>query len=538
MRKKDRYILLAGLVVLVLAGITLWQWRHPGTVRWGHGQLTVSERAWHEARLKRLGNLLQKLALREPRDEQWRIVQPYETYLVIDLRRRALWMEERGQVIEESRCELPGQLTWEAQLADPNGARKLGDFIRLQCRGIMPAQWWPEFLALVGYSRPGEYSAFYFKGGYFASGYGKSPFIFTHSERLFPGTDYYDSMLVGEAEYEQVRRTAAHGGPEAPVRQRVTEVRTNIAPWVAMEKQLYQTIEKKVIRAGFDLRQLTVEPGPDYSGGHAEIQAANDGFLPRLFHRVSHAETYLRIDHLGDGVWYVWSVRNPRQRRVSPFGGRKLLKFEFIVSGGKSLSASEQREWIRRGREYQKDMTRLPDRRKVQQREWLIDQKDVARVPQRWKIELASGVTVELVGIHENPGEGKPWWGPDGTPLERAPCVLPKEYGPRDPGSKVYDIVWRTRLPAIFRNPTVAIELEGGASFPCRSARDYRYGDNSLDSLETDLTTAACRLEETQEKTTLTLRLDLGGRRPVYIRFENISLAPNRDFGFRIEQEQ
>ena len=38
-----------------------------------------------------------------------------------------------------------------------------------------------------------------------------------------------------------------------------------------------------------------------------------------------------------------------------------------------------------------------------------------------WRVELPRGVTVELIGVSENPSAGKPWWRPDGRPLEQPP---------------------------------------------------------------------------------------------------------------------
>lgn len=38
-----------------------------------------------------------------------------------------------------------------------------------------------------------------------------------------------------------------------------------------------------------------------------------------------------------------------------------------------------------------------------------------------WKVTLPSGVTVEMIGVSENPSDGKPWWGPEGSPLLQRP---------------------------------------------------------------------------------------------------------------------
>ena len=38
-----------------------------------------------------------------------------------------------------------------------------------------------------------------------------------------------------------------------------------------------------------------------------------------------------------------------------------------------------------------------------------------------FEARLASGVTVQLYGVSENPSKGRLWWRPDGSPLEKRP---------------------------------------------------------------------------------------------------------------------
>jgi hypothetical protein len=519
MRKTGRYIVPAVLVALVVAGLVVWWSGYGESVRWGRGPLMVSERAYYEARVKRIVNLWQEMSCLAPHDEQWRFVPPYQTYLVIDLRRRALWIEDQGQMMEETHCGLPAQMTWEAHLVDPNGPRKLGDLVRLQCRGIRPDRWRHELLFLVGSSQTNEYYAFDFDSvSHPEIRYGTGPYTFAGMAPLQKNSmDCFDSMLVDDAEYEQVRRTAPGAPQESAARQHAAEVCARMAPWLAVEKKLCQTMENKVMGAGFDLRGLTVEPGPDYSAGHADMRATRDGFLQRLFHRVSRAETYLRIDHLGEGVWYVHSAGITAKRPASPRAGGRQLQFEFVVSAGKSLSRAEQRKWISKGREYRKD--RL-------------------QVPARWRIELANGTIIELVGIHDHLSEAKPWWGPDGTLLERAPYVPVKQFAVRPPEPTFYEIIWRAQLPPGAPVPEMNVELDSRASSRDRliPIRDHRYGDREVDQPADNLMISACPFgKKSQEKTTLSLSIDFGGQGLTTIRFENVSLVPNKDFGFRIE---
>ena len=47
-----------------------------------------------------------------------------------------------------------------------------------------------------------------------------------------------------------------------------------------------------------------------------------------------------------------------------------------------------------------------------------------------WRVTLPSGVTVELIGVSENPSQGKPWWRPDGSMLAHAPDRYPSSPEP------------------------------------------------------------------------------------------------------------
>jgi hypothetical protein len=38
-----------------------------------------------------------------------------------------------------------------------------------------------------------------------------------------------------------------------------------------------------------------------------------------------------------------------------------------------------------------------------------------------FKTEISSGISIELLGVSENPSKDKPWWRPDGSPLARRP---------------------------------------------------------------------------------------------------------------------
>jgi beta-lactamase regulating signal transducer with metallopeptidase domain len=72
-----------------------------------------------------------------------------------------------------------------------------------------------------------------------------------------------------------------------------------------------------------------------------------------------------------------------------------------------------------------------------------------ARAHDAPKLErLPQGVTIEILGVSTHPSGPTTWWGPDGTPLAKAPCDPPADVI-QSPGQQVREIVARiTGLPA------------------------------------------------------------------------------------------
>ncbi len=65
-----------------------------------------------------------------------------------------------------------------------------------------------------------------------------------------------------------------------------------------------------------------------------------------------------------------------------------------------------------------------------------------------WEATLPSGINVELVGVSENPSDGKPWWRPDGTPLTHRPYTHLGASVTPGPGERGNEFVVRlTNLP-------------------------------------------------------------------------------------------
>ena len=188
---------------------------------------------------------------------------------------------------------------------------------------------------------------------------------------------------MSDAEYDEHRRAYL----SAATRQRPSAnsiyhpaIRDNLAKWLKVEKQLYREIEKQVSMAGYDMRRLVVNAGADYSAAHAEYQGSREG---GFFGGHSSVDGYLKIDYLGDDVWYARGVPNPRAGRASgaPLG------LEFLVCATREIAGTEHDRWVSKGRGRQPEGV-MP--------------------PSRWRTTLPNGAIVEFIGICESPSAGKP----------------------------------------------------------------------------------------------------------------------------------
>ncbi|GAJ02413.1 unnamed protein product [marine sediment metagenome] len=224
-----------------------------------------------------------------------------------------------------------------------------------------------------------------------------------------------------------------------------------------VEKSLYGKIERQLLTAGFELRKITIEPGPDFSAGHAEIRGNNHSLLRGIFGGSSSVEAYLEIDHLGNNIWYVKSAVNPRR----PIMSRHRLDLEFLVCSEGDIPKSRKKELTQKGRQKQQSSS----------------------VPEtKWKAALPNGATVEFIGICENPSVGKQWWGPDGSPLDYVPYINTEPYGRPRADRKIYEFAWRIKMPTGSNATTHSLEGSMGSYY--RQISD-RYGNRIIEGLST-----------------------------------------------------
>jgi len=425
------------IAVFVAAAITVgiylrWRLTRQGSdplAGWGQGNLRISERVYYSDRIDRIIENWQETALDREPDREGRMKESYTTFLVIDTAKQAIGIEQNGQIRQHNYAELPGGMKWKLYRSAPEGDSELPNPVRLKIRGIYSRRLSAEKFYLVGAGRGAGYLSFQFNASSRGSDYGSGRFVLpphnSKPEKTQETEDDYGSLVVTDAEYERYRDSLAGSAlPEPDGQSTQSEIHPaleeNRASWLKAEKLLYIEVEKQVSNAGFELRELKVEPGPDFSAAHAELRATTKGFLRGIFGGYSLVQAYLKIDYLGNDVWYVKSHVNP----MMPAPPRRRLDLEFLVCPAGDIAGSQRSELIEKGRDIQQP----------------------ARVqPSKWQATLPNGVMVELLGICEHPSDGKQWWRPDGSLLEEAPfskstCGL----SPRHLKAKAYCIAWRS----------------------------------------------------------------------------------------------
>ena len=332
MEKKSWAKLLVLLVVVLGIGVgMIFRWRSIGDssdplAAWGLGKPGLGERSYYTGRMNRLiekwGETRSTAAME--RDGQFK--DSYRTVLVIDPDEQAIWIEEGGVVKENSRVELPGGTKWAVHHITPEGDKELTGRVVLKMRGAGTSRQKPERFHLISDEQGSGHYDFQFeayggRGGYQWGTFNPQP---VRSRSKDGSKEPYGSLLVTAEEYEKYR--AVDGSPTAQVS---TEIEENEANWLKAEKALYGQIERQVQDWGYELRTLEIEPGPDFSAGHAEIRGRDQSILGG-FRGPSSIDGYLKIDYLGEGIWYVASAPHPYHPTIR----RRMPELEFLVGQG------------------------------------------------------------------------------------------------------------------------------------------------------------------------------------------------------------
>lgn len=426
---------------------------------WGRGNPTLSERTYYLSRINRIIEEWAQTARRADHERDGRFKDSYRALFVIDLDKQAVWIEENGQPRKNHYSELPPGMRWQFHHVTPQGNKELSGRIVLKMRGAYTRQQEPEAFFLVGAGRGGGHFNFQFHpsgsggGSYNSGSYRLQPY---HSRSSGKADNPYGSLLVTDSEYEQYGADGSKRDARAG-----TWIEENRANWLRVEKSLYGQIERHLRNAGYELHRLKVEPGPDFSAGYAEARGRSDSALRGIFGGYSSPEAYLKLDYVGDDIWYAKSGRRYPERPVMP--GRT-LDLEFLVHATSQIADSQRNDLLAKGRKIQQ-----PD----------------STAPSKWKVTLASGAMVEFIGICENPSAGKQWWGPDGSPVDRVPYTNAQPYARARDDREYYEFAWRVQIEDTGRGYATRHSLEGEADSYYVRIRD-RYGNHVIQGVSAE----------------------------------------------------
>ncbi len=435
-KKISAKIIIVIILVTIIAAGLYFRRRSAGLdsspmVRWGRGNLATSERTYYCSRMNRIIKSWQQTKRYAEIDRNGRLKESYQTLLMIDFDKQAIWIEATGHIQENNYTELPTGIKWELYHTTPQTNNKITGRTVLKIRGLHSNRQTPERFTFIANGREGSFSLSFNStslGQSSGTGPQKIPtFNFKPSPKK--EEELYGSLIVTDAEYQKYRQSfseVALSPPEEESSQVKNDaaLEENKVTWQKNEKILYMEIDRQVRKKGYELRSLKVEPGPDFSAGHAELRGHKDAFLRRFLDGVSSVEAYLNIDYLGDNIWYAKSEAHP----LHPIMRRRELELEFLVCSEGLISDSKKNEFLTKGRQKQQQFASIPE------------------TP--WKATLRNGTTVEFIGICENPSAGKQWWGPDGSPLDYAPYMNVESYGRPREDRKIYEFAWRVQRSA------------------------------------------------------------------------------------------
>ncbi|MHC4212359.1 MAG: hypothetical protein ACYSWP_03190 [Planctomycetota bacterium] len=405
---------------------------------WGHGKLTVSERTYYKNRFEKITQQWGGSPKSVERNDEGVLTGDYDVYLVIDTNKPGMWIEDKGVVQQDYYMDLPEGMKWQFYRCFATGKEDLPAKVRFKIRGYYSSRVYPEKICLHGHGRSFDHLSFYITSRNGSSDYGGS----RYKVQQFGGSydedkEYYDSIVVSETEYAQFLESIGNeglGGKSGEGYKAIEDA--NVSRWLGIEKRLYQQIEEQVSWSEYVLDKLVVSDGGDYTRAFAKIEADyEEGLLDFIRPRYRHfreAECRLRIDYLGESIWYAKSIPSFEWNKRM-----QSLDLEFLVAGNKKLSKKERRNWIEKGR-----------------KEYPVETNPTSK----WKGTLANGVVVELLCVRGANGI----WGADGSGIDYDPSFFSFQDSFSKSRKSRFDFAFRFNWPAGTNNSNIKFEVIGG----------------------------------------------------------------------------
>jgi len=508
MAKQAKYVFLLLAGVLALAVWLCWfrdgDAGSSGAPKWGQGELKVSERAYYMERIRSAIDAARMLGWQAESRSEGQGGDSAFVCLVVDTARKEIRIESDGRVLPEYHTELPPSMDWKLYRSTPDGTTELPPFGRFRLPMSPNEQFIPEQVSLVG--TRGRRESLYFSFGPDSgsvnytqgSAWSSQSIKWPSSPKQTADHEPNLSIIVSDADYEKAK--ARFKEPDS-AQAETPALRENRAAWERAEKRLYQGIEAYLSTKGLRLWMLNLWHGPDYTAARAQLSARSGG-LRSILRGGSGGSVWLKIDYLGNDVWYARSTQHPQRPMLIP----PRLDLEFLIPVAGQIAKKDIPTLLAKGRQKQEDV----------------------RPPSKWRVNLPNGASIEFIGVCKNPSGGKPWWGPDGSPLGYVP--YPDREGRNSPPGDIaaYEIAWRIHTAQGSGSGT-RVSFEGRSGSGRRQVYD-RYGNLIREELE------AYDYVCDKSRTTTTLKIGVPGSNGdlAWATFKNISLVRGENQGFEM----
>ena len=302
-------ILVAFILLAILALIMLME-KATRDVSWDKGKINASERGYFTDRVKKIVGNWRKNLKDHGYTRDGCAKEPYDTYLVIDTLKPAMWLESNGKILKHNYTDLPANMYWKHYRTGPAGNQGLPPVIRLKMRGMWTGQEYSEMICVQSYGRADDSLSFYFTSGKVQTEYGKSGYKIqkwkSKNYQRRRKEDFYKSIIVSDAEWQTYQQKFASTA-EQPM-ETVPADGDAEAAWYDIERELYQRIEEEVIMQGYNLWKMWLDVGPVFTAAKGKIILRYEGGT-NSSKRTSHLHdlNIVRTSLIGKDLWYVQS---------------------------------------------------------------------------------------------------------------------------------------------------------------------------------------------------------------------------------------
>lgn len=341
------------IAVLFITGFSVVLYlRRPKDIwepNWDKGYLDAAERIYYGIHVntiidkwKEAGTILQGQSDSQPDDY-------LKTLLVIDLDKKAIWIEENGRISEDDYMELPPSVNftlYHYSSAQITHLQKGG--IILKNADSKTALKSPEQLFLNGFGIKGSLQFIIIDTLAQAQAQGLYVNPPARTVASTNADDLASPFLVTKAYYQKYIDFLAdsriiQSDKENALAKELSVLEKNKAAWKRIEKMLYMEIEKNV---GYQLMSVDVQPTFDFSAATASVIVFVNNPLIAFLNKSDNLFANFVIVRLDDNIWYAASDSNLQSKPSN-----QQLKLEFLILLNDDITQLQKQEYIKIGRE-------------------------------------------------------------------------------------------------------------------------------------------------------------------------------------------